>query len=156
MVGGAPVYLWTATPVTVTINNITQTTAINDATGDFSIDFDTTGFPDGTYPVTYTADSDRVALVGATNSSTTLTLSAIVPPTSPTILPPSLDATGANLVLTVATESGHDYYLLTSTNLAPPVVWSTNTITAGTGATITNTVLIDKDQRALFLKYLVQ
>jgi len=156
MVGDAPVYLWTGTPITVTINGSTQTTAINDSTGGFTIDFATTGFADGTYPVTYTADSDMVALIGATNTSTTLTLSTIVPPTPPTILAPSVDATGTNLVLSVATESGHDYYLLSTTNLAPPVVWSTNTITAGTGGAITNLVPIDKNQRALFLKYQVQ
>ncbi len=156
MVGGAPVYLWIGTPITVTINGSTQTTAISDSTGGFTIDFATAGFADGTYPVTYTSDSDMVALLGATNKTTTLTLSAIVPPNPPTILPPSVDATGANLVLKVATETGHDYLLLTATNLAPPVVWSTNKITAGTGGTITNLVPIDKNQRALFLKYLVE
>ena len=156
MVGGAPVYLWTGTPISVTINGSTQTTAINDATGDFSINFDTTGFLDGTYSVTYSAPSDMVALIGATNSATTLTLSAIVPPTAPTILPPSLDATGANMLLRVATQSGYNYYLLSTTNVAPPVFWSTNSITAGTGGTITNLVPINKSQQGLFLRYLVQ
>ncbi len=156
IVGGAPVYLWTGTPISVTIKGSTQTTAINDLAGNFSIDFNTTGFADGTYPVTYAAAGDMVALIGATNSSTTLTLTVNVPPTPPTILPPSLDATGNNLVIRTATESGHNYYLLSTTNLVPPVVWSTNTITAGTGGTITNLVTINKHPGALFLKYQVE
>ncbi len=156
MVGGAPVYLWIGTPITVTINNLTQPTAISDSTGGFAIDFNTAGFADGTYPVKYAAAGDMVALVGATNTSTTLTLTVNVPPTEPKILPPSVDATGANLVLSVATESGHDYYLLSTTNLVPPAVWVTNKITAGTGGTITNLVPINKSQKALFLKYLVE
>jgi len=155
-VAGAPVYLWTNTTISVTINESTQTTAINDSTGDFSIDFNTTGFADGTYPVTYTSPADMVGLIGATNSSTTLTLTALLPPTSPVILPPLLDGAGANMVLRVATQSGYNYLLLSTTNLDPPVVWATNSITAGTGGTITNLVPITKSQQCLFLKYLVQ
>lgn len=156
MVGGTPVYLWTGTPITVTINGRTQTTSVNDATGGFAIIFDTTGFADGTYPVTYAAESDMVALLGATNSSTTLTLSINVPPTAPTILPPNLDATGTNLVVQVATQSGYNYYLLGTTNLAPPVVWITNSVTAGTGGIIRTLVPINQSQRGIFMRYLVQ
>jgi fibronectin type 3 domain-containing protein len=146
--------LFLNTPITVTINGSTQNTFINDATGDFSIAFNTTGFANGVYPVTYTSASDMVGLIGATNTSTTLTLSA--PPPRPTILPTYVDATHTNLVLRVGTQSGWNYYLLTTTNLTPPVVWSTNSVTLGTGGTITNLVPIRATPAELFLRYLIR
>jgi len=96
-----------------------------------------------------------VALLGATNSSTSLTVGG-APASPPTILPPSVDATGANLVVKVATQSGYLYYLVTTTSLTPPVLWTTNSITAGTGGTVTELVPINKSQHGLFLRYLVQ
>ena len=155
-VAGTNVYLANGTTVTVTINGNTQTTAIDDSTGDFTVDFNTTGFANGAYTVTYVAASDLVGLIGATNRSTTLTLSVNVPATPPTILPPSLETTGTNLAVKVATQSGHSYYLLTAASLTPPVVWTTNSLTAGSGGVITNLLPITKSDRALFLKYLVQ
>jgi hypothetical protein len=98
-----------------------------------------------------------VALVGATDGSTSLTLTTgIIAPPAPTILPPGIDSLGKNLVVNVATVSGFNYYLLTTTNLAPPVVWATNSITAGTGGTITNLVPISVSKSGLFLRYFVQ
>jgi fibronectin type 3 domain-containing protein len=155
VVGGTPVYLWTGTPIAVTINGNTQTTTINDATGDFSIAFNLTGFGNGTYPVTYSAASDMVALLGATNSITSLTVGG-PPPSRPSIQPLALDNTGTNLAVKVGTQSGYLYYLLTTPSLAPPVVWNTNSVTTGTGGTITQLVPINKAQRALFLRFLVQ
>jgi len=155
-VAGTNLYLASGTPITVTINGSTQTTAIVDATGDFTINFNTTGFPNGSYHVTYVAASDKVALLGATDASTTLMLSNYVPPSEPTVLAPALEATTGNLVIRVPTQSGYNYYLLSATSLAPPVVWTTNSTTAGTGGVITNLVPISKTQRSLFLKYLVQ
>jgi hypothetical protein len=59
-------------------------------------------------------------------------------------------------VLTLNTASGFNYYLLSTTNLTPPVVWTTNSTTAGTGAPITNQVPISSTVPRLFLRYLVQ
>jgi hypothetical protein len=146
--------LFLNTPISVTINGSTQTTAINDATGDFSIAFNTTGFANGTYPVTYVSATDMAGLIGATNSSTTLTLGP--PPARPTILPPYVDTTHTNLAVRVATQSGWQYYLLSTPNLRPPVVWSTNSITVGTGGTITNLVPISTNPPQLFLRYVIQ
>lgn len=143
------------TPVRVTINGSTQTTAINDAAGNFSITFNTTGFGNATYPVTYACDSDMVALVGATNTSTSLIVGGAAP-SSPTILPPVVDSTGTNLVFQVATQTGYLYYLLSTPSLTPPVVWTTNSVTVGTGGTITQTVPVSRAQAALFLKLMVQ
>jgi hypothetical protein len=67
-----------------------------------------------------------------------------------------VDATGTNLVLSVATQIGHDYFLLSTPSLVPPVVWTTNSITAGTGALITNVVPILPTQPGLFLQYKIQ
>jgi hypothetical protein len=155
VVGGAPVYLWTGTPIAVTINGNTQTTTINDATGDFNIAFNLTGFGNGTYPVTYACGTDMVALVGATNSSTSLTVGG-PPPTRPSIQPLTIDNTGTNLAVKVATQSGYLYYLLTTPSLTPPVLWNTNSVTTGTGGTITQLVPVNKGQRGLFLRVLVQ
>ncbi|HVU08555.1 MAG TPA: YDG domain-containing protein [Verrucomicrobiae bacterium] len=150
-------YLPVNTPVTVTINGNTQTTAISDSTGDFNINYNTTGLANGTYPVTYSSAADNVVFAPATDTSTTLTVSSSAPPNSPTILPVSRDATGTNLVVRVeATQVGHNYYLLSTTSLTPPVIWSTNSITAGTGGTITNLVPISLSSPDVFFKYLVQ
>jgi hypothetical protein len=78
------------------------------------------------------------------------------PPTSPTMLAPCLDATRTNLVVSVPTQTGYTYYLLSTPSLTPPVVWSTNNITPGTGASITNLLPINKTQRGLFLRYLCE
>jgi hypothetical protein len=51
---------------------------------------------------------------------------------------------------------GYNYYLLQATNLTPPVVWTTNSITAGTGGNITNRPAISPGQRATFYRYMVQ
>jgi fibronectin type 3 domain-containing protein len=75
---------------------------------------------------------------------------------SPTIISPHVDDTGANFVISIATQNAHNYLLLTTTNLSAPIVWTTNSTTAGTGGVITNSVPIDKAQPALFLRYLIQ
>jgi len=152
---GTNLFLSVNTPISVTINGNTQTTVINDATGDFSIEFNTTGFLNGTYPVTYVSASDMVALLGATNISTSLTVGG-PPPSRPTILPPSVAGTGTNLVVKVATQSGYLYYLLSTPSLTRPTVWTTNSIANGTGGTITDLLPFNKNQPALFLRYLVQ
>lgn len=85
-----------------------------------------------------------------------VTGSSVLPPPSPTILPVHLDGTGTNLVLSVMTVSGYNYYLESTTNLTPPVIWSTNSTTAGTGGTITNTAPISSVQPKMFFRYLVQ
>ncbi len=77
------------------------------------------------------------------------------PPDSPTILSVYNDGSG-NVVFSVATQTGYNYYLESTTNLSPPVVWSTNSTIAGTGGTITNMVPINQAQPSTFFRYLVQ
>jgi hypothetical protein len=78
-------------------------------------------------------------------------------PNIPTILPVQRDTTGTNLVLSVVTQTGFSYYLLSTTNLTPPIIWTTNSTTVGTGSTITNTVPISTTLESKeFYRYLVQ
>ncbi len=51
-------------------------------------------------------------------------------------------------------ETGFNYYLLSTTNLAPPVVWTTNSITAGTGGLITGHVPGTPGVREQYVRYL--
>jgi hypothetical protein len=74
---------------------------------------------------------------------------------SPVILPVYRDATGTNLVISTVAQSGFNYYLLSTTNLTPPIVWFTNSITAGTDGTMTNLVPLDPSVRNSFFQYLV-
>jgi len=82
-----------------------------------------------------------------------VTSNAVAP--TPTILPVYDDGLG-NLVIRTATTAGYNYLLLSTTNLTPPVVWVTNSTTAGTGGTITNTVPVSFTPPNRFFRYLVQ
>jgi len=95
-------------------------------------------------PGPYSSEVSATAIVGP------------LPPSAPTILPPYRDATGTNVVIRAVTQSGYNYSLLSTTNLTPPAVWTTNSVTAGTGGTITNLAPISKSQRATYFKYLAQ
>jgi hypothetical protein len=151
-IGGTNLYLVSGTPVTVTINGNAQATTIDDGTGDFSINYNTTGFATNTYVVHYTSASDLVYFVAATNTSTTLQVGGVAPAPSPHISQPFIS--GGNLEVSLTnTVAGHTYYLLSTTNLKPPITWTTNTSTAGTGGAITNPVPLAGG--ALFLEYSV-
>ena len=81
-----------------------------------------------------------------------VTSSAVTPPS---ILPIYADGTGANLVLRVGTELGHNYLLESVTNLTPPINWITNSTTPGTGGIITNTMPITHAPPNQFFRYRV-
>ncbi len=140
------------TVITVTINGNVQTTT-SDATGDFSINYNTAGLTHNVYPVTYSCAAAG-SFPGGTDTTTTLTVNP--PPPTPAILPVSLDSTGTNLVVRVVTVNGHTYYLLSTTSLIPPVVWTTNSVTAGTGGTITNLAAITSAAPQQYFMYLAQ
>jgi hypothetical protein len=153
--GGKGNYLASNTVITVIIKGTPQTTTISGATGHFSLSYNTAGLSQGVYPVTYACAADNQIFVAATNTATSLTVTAGTP-NAPRIVTPRLDATGTNLVVSVQTQTGYNYYLLSTTNLAPPVVWTTNSIAAGTNGMITNLVPMSKSEQTLFLKYLVK
>ncbi len=150
VVGYLPAYLASNTVVTVTINGNTQSTVIDDATGDFSINLNFTNMLARPYPITYTCASDNVSFVAGTNDTTGLVVGECPP--IPPWLPFGLQ--GMNLVVPVPTMAGHTYYLLQTTNLSPPVVWTTNTSFAGTGGMVTNLVPITL-AKELYLKFQV-
>ena len=77
------------------------------------------------------------------------------PAPQPTILPVYGDGLG-NIVIRTDTTAGYNYLLLSTTNLTPPVVWVTNSTTAGTGGTITNPVPVSFTPPNQFFRYLVQ
>ena len=70
-----PVYPASGETITVTINGNAQTTTINDATGDFSINYNPSTIPASgiPYTITYSYAGDS-SLNGAINTSTTLTV----------------------------------------------------------------------------------
>jgi autotransporter-associated beta strand protein len=74
---------------------------------------------------------------------------------TPTILPVYGDGLG-NVVLRTATSAGYNYLLLSTTNLTAPVTWVTNSTTAGSGGTITNTVPVTLTQPNQFFRYQAQ
>ncbi|MGA3268017.1 MAG: hypothetical protein ABSE16_14475 [Verrucomicrobiota bacterium] len=153
---GVPFYLVQGTPVNVTVaGGTTQSTTISDSTGDFSIVYTLPALANGNYQITYTTPSDNVTFVAGTNNATQLTVgvSPVPPPVIPAV---KLNAAGNALLVTPggATSSGHTYYLLQTTNLNPPVVWTTNTSFAGTGAPVTNSVPINS-AKDMYLKYQV-
>ncbi len=157
-VGGVPFYLNLGTPVNVTIagGGGMQSTTVYDSTGDFSLVYTLPALANGNYAITYATPSDNVSFVAGANSLTQLTVGGTPPPPSPVIPAPKLNAAGNALQVTPGgnTASGHTYYLLQTTNLNPPVVWTTNTSFAGTGAPVTNSVPLNT-AKDIYLKYQV-
>jgi hypothetical protein len=157
--GAGPVYPAQGTPIMVTVQGLTtQTTTVSDATGDFSINYTgTAGLALGPYGITFANPTDMVSFVAGTNvNAGTLTV-ANVSPVPPFSMPsPRLNAAGTSLQVTPGgnTSVGHTYYLLQTTNLSPPVVWTTNSSFAGTGAPVTNSVPINS-AKDLYLMYQV-
>ncbi len=80
MLGGTvsaagPLYPAMGETIGVTVNGNTQTTTVNDATGDFSLNYNPSTLPAGgaPYSITYSYAGDA-SLNGATNATTTLTV----------------------------------------------------------------------------------
>jgi hypothetical protein len=99
-------------------------------------------------------------LVGAvssytfTNVTALHSISATFTSLAPSINPVTVQS-GA-LVLVTGTQVGYNYYLESTTNLTPPVVWITNGMTAGTGGNITNMPAINPGHPAMFFRFMVQ
>ncbi len=114
------------------------------------------GLVAGTAPTAVTTSGGGVvgtATLQIISGELYLVVSATAP--TPTILPPYLNGSH-QLVLAVASQAGFNYLLLSTTNLTAPVVWITNSTTAGTGGTITNLVPVSSVPADQFFRYLVQ
>ncbi|MGA3267975.1 MAG: glycoside hydrolase family 9 protein [Verrucomicrobiota bacterium] len=127
------------TPVSASVDGVTQSGGVYDTTGDFSISYDAVGIPaSGTpYTVTYTSAAEP-GFNGATNTSTTMTVNPLpvvvdgyvtFSPSNTTTVPAS-DLFVANLV-------GNDYVTLSgsvaiaSTNLGAEAITSFSGLTLG-------------------------
>ncbi|HWD91752.1 MAG TPA: YDG domain-containing protein [Verrucomicrobiae bacterium] len=71
-------YLPAGTVITVAINGNSQSTTVNDSTGDFSINYNTIGIPPSLtpYPIAYTSTA-ATRFLAATNTGTTITISPL-------------------------------------------------------------------------------
>jgi hypothetical protein len=132
-----PAYLAPAagTIVYVTINGVTQETQLT-AGGGFTVNFDTSTLPLGTYSITYSFGGD-VNFAAASDSSTTLTVAAPAPPVV-TLNPTNATAVEGTLVTFTAAASGLP---------APTVQWQVSTDGGTTwtniaGATSTTLTLV--------------
>ena len=100
--------------VSLTINGNTQTTTINDATGDFSINYNPSSIPASgvPYPITY-AYAGSATLTAANNTSTTLGVSSL-----PVILTGTRPYDGTNDavagILSVSNKVGSDVVTVAS------------------------------------------
>jgi hypothetical protein len=85
---------------------------------------------------------------------TTGTISVVGPgPSHPVILPVAVDGTGTNLLLRVATDTGFEYVLESTTNLAPVAIWTPIQTNVGTGGLITNLIPVSKNTPKRFYRY---
>ena len=117
-----PLYPAAGENIGVTINGNTQTTTVNDATGDFSINYNPAGIPasGSPYPITYSYAGDA-SLTAAGNSGTTLTVNRL-----PVILTGARPYDGttdaAAAILSVTNAVGSDVVTVASGNgtLASP------------------------------------
>jgi autotransporter-associated beta strand protein len=125
-------------------------------TGSYPLLTATSGFT-GTPPTSVVlppAMTGNLEVIGNTLYLNVLT-NTNTPPAEPTILPVYEDGLG-NIVIRTLTEAGRNYLLQSTTNLAPPVSWVTNSATLGTGGTITNTVPVSSTPPNQFFRYQVQ
>jgi hypothetical protein len=75
---------------------------------------------------------------------------AALPPPASSIITPSV--VGTNLQLQIASQSGYNYIVQGTTNLAPPIVWSNLHTNAGTGGTINLSVPVSPSQPQRFFR----
>jgi hypothetical protein len=130
------------TVVFVTIGGSLQATTIYDATGDFSINYNTTALPASAtpYTVTYTSASGN-GFNAATDASTKLTV------TAPTQIG-GIQQRGNLLIFSYPTVSGKSYQLLCTTNLGAGVWLPVGSAVPGTGAPVwtTNSIATSTQQ----------
>jgi autotransporter-associated beta strand protein len=143
-----PVYPANGETISVSINGNAQTTTINDATGDFSINYNLAGIPaSGTpYTISYLYSGDG-SLNGATDTSTALTNNP-----RPVAVTGARTYDGTNdvaaAVLTVSNAVGSDVVTVASgsgtlagSNVGPQTVSSFGTLALG-GAAATNYTVV--------------
>lgn len=142
-----PVYPASGETITVTINGNAQTTSINDSTGDFSINYNTSTLPasGAAYTITCSYPGDG-ALTGASDASTTLTVNP-----RPVVLAGTRaydgTAIATNSILSVVNKVGSDVVnvasgsaTLAGASVGPEAITSVGTLALG-GAAAANYTL---------------
>jgi hypothetical protein len=134
------------TVVTVTINGSPQATTITDSTGDFSINYITTGLPASAtpYPVSYSSAGGDGFNAGS-DASTTLTVVA-----TPQLGGISVSPDGTQFIFSYPTVLGQSYQLQYSTNLSSGVWLPMGSAVAGTGAPVSVTNGIGSSMQMFF------
>jgi hypothetical protein len=94
--------------------------------------------------------------VGGESADSSQVSSVPVAPAQPVILPPYIDGTGTNLVISANTVVGPDYVLETTAGLEGTPVWTPVFTNAGSGGVITNLVPVISTNPHQFFRYLVR
>jgi hypothetical protein len=83
---------------------------------------------------------------------------AITPPTTPQISPQLASSliSGSRLLMQFSTETGVNYVLQSTTNLVPPVVWTTEQTTQGNGSVMSFQAPVGTDEPQKFFRVMVQ
>src|SRR5205085_3637437 len=121
--------------VSITINGNTQNTTINDATGDFSLNYNPSTIPasGAPYTITYSYIGNGTTLSGAVNTGTMLTVNAAASSTAlVSSQNPSTETSNVTFTATVSSSGGTpagDVVFLTN-----GVPFTTNTLSGGTAA----------------------
>jgi autotransporter-associated beta strand protein len=109
--GASPVYPAAGEKIYVTIGNITQTTTINDNTGDFSLNFDTSKVQGGINQISYSYLGNPSIPLAATSDSSTYLIVNQVP---------------CNMVLTSSANPAHGQSLFFTATLPADAIGSGN------------------------------
>ena len=126
-------YPASGTVITVTINGTPQTTTLSDSTGDFSINYNTTGLPASATPYTVAYSSPAGGgFNAATNTSTTLTIVA-----RPQM--GDISVSGTQFIFSYPTVLGQTYQLQYTTDLSSGVWFPAGSPVPGTGAPVWTT-----------------
>ena len=136
------IYPATGEIITITINGNAQSTAVNDSTGDFSINYNPSTLPasNSPYPITYSYAGDT-SLNPATNTSTTLTVIAL-----PVIQ--TAQQSGSSLAFTWSAVTNQTYQIQSTASLTP-ANWTNfgGTITASNSTMTTSEPLNTNSQQ---------
>jgi autotransporter-associated beta strand protein len=119
--GAGPIYPANGEPITVVINGNSQSTTVNDATGDFSINYNSSAIPGSAtpYTITYYYPGNGTTLSGAVNTSTTLTVTN--PPSHTNFVSSIVNNGNGSFTLNFIGTPQALYYLVSATNITQPM-----------------------------------
>ena len=121
--GAGPIYPAMGETVTAIINGNSQSTTINDATGDFSFSYNPSAIPaSGTpYTITYNYAGNGTVMSSALNTSTTLTVNNPLSHTN--VITSVVNNGNGTFTLNLVGTPQASYYIQRTTSLSVPVNW---------------------------------